>query len=111
VLPAELRAAGAILDELVVYQNIDVAVFPDVILSDIEQGRLHWIGLSSPSIARNLADKLPASARAQLGRAVKLASISPVTTSAALEAGLTVSAEAKVYTWDGILDAIINSAH
>ncbi|MDB5335683.1 MAG: nasF [Planctomycetaceae bacterium] len=107
VLPTELRAAGAILDELIVYQNVDVAALPEAVLTDIEQGRLHWIGLSSPSIARNLAEKLTPAARARLGHEVKLASISPVTTAAALEVGLPISAEAKVFTWDGILDAIV----
>ena len=106
VLPTELRAAGAMLDELVVYQNVDVAALPAEVLADIEHGKLHWIGLSSPSIARNLAVKLTPAALAHVGHAVKLASISPVTTAAALEMGLPISAEAKTFTWDGILDAI-----
>lgn len=58
VLPTELRAARAQLDELVVYQNVDVTALPAAVLTDIEQGKLHWIGLSSPSIARDLAEKL-----------------------------------------------------
>ena len=37
---------------------------------------------------------------------VKLASISPVTSPAAQEAGLTLHAEADEHTWDGILAAI-----
>jgi len=37
----------------------------------------------------------------------RLASISPVTGQAAGEAGLEVSVEAVVYTWDGILEAIV----
>ncbi len=110
VIPTELRAAGAILDEVVVYQNIDVPALPEAVLDDIEQGRLNWIGLSSPSIARNLADKLTPAARAQLGQRVRLASISPVTTSAAQEAGLPIAVEAAVYSWEGILEAIMNAA-
>ena len=109
VLPTELRAAGAVLDELVVYQNIDALGLPDAVLTDIEQGKLHWIGVSSPSIARNLADKLTPAARARLGQEVKLASISPVTTAAATEAGLPIAAEATTYTWDGILQAIMDA--
>ena len=108
VLPIELRAAGAILEELVVYQNVDLATLPATVLADIEQGKLHWIGLSSPSIARNLADKLTPAARARLGHEVKLASISPVTTAAAFEVGLPISAEAQTFTWEGILEAIKN---
>lgn len=107
VLPTELRAAGADLEEVVVYQNVDVPALPESVIADIEQGRLQWIGLSSPSIARNLADKLTPAARARLGHEVKLASISPVTTAAAQEVGLPISVEATVYTWEGILDAIV----
>lgn len=107
VLPTELRAAGAILDELVVYQNVDVPALPADILAQIEQGKIDWIGLSSPSIARNLADKLSPAAKAQLGQQVKLVSISPVTSAAAQEAGLPIAAEADVFTWEGILQAIV----
>lgn len=109
VLPTELRAAGAILDEVVVYQNTDATALPADVLAMIERGTLHWIGLSSPSIARNFADKLTPAARAQLGQRVRLASISPVTTAAAQEAGLPIAAEADVFTWEGILQAIMRS--
>ena len=109
VLPNELRAAGAILDEVVVYQNVDFEELPAAVLADIEQGRLDWIGLSSPSIARNLAARLTDAGRAQIGQRVKLASISPVTSAAAIEAGLVVSAEARTFTWDGILQAIVDA--
>ncbi|MDB5390899.1 MAG: nasF [Planctomycetaceae bacterium] len=108
VLPLEIRAAGGTLEELVVYQNVDVPELPLEVMQQIESGSLHWIGLSSPSIARNFADKLTPTAKAQIGHRVQLASISPVTTAAAVEAGLPISAEATTYTWNGILDAIMN---
>src|SRR5262249_3551839 len=45
VLPTELRAAGAVLEELVVYRNLDVAAFdPDVVRS-IRAGEVDWICL------------------------------------------------------------------
>ena len=106
VLPERLRAAGAILEELVVYENRDAERFPPEGLAALERGEVDWIGLSSPSIARNLARLLPDSARARLGHSLRLASISPVTTDAALEAGLPVHAEAENYTWEGIFEAI-----
>lgn len=109
VLPTELRAAGATLDEVVTYQNVDVPALPETVIKDIEEGRLQWIGVSSPSIARNLSSKLSPTAHAQIGKTVQLASISPVTTAVANEAGLTISAEATTYTWEGILQAIIQS--
>ena len=48
-------------------------------------------------------------AREQLGRSVRLATISPVTSAAAREEGLPVDAEAAEYTWDGIIGAIVRS--
>ena len=107
VLPQQLRAAGATFDEVVVYENDDIGSWGEATLASIDS--LDWIGLSSPSIARNLARLLPASAQDRVGKSLRLASISPVTTAAALDAGLTVSAEATTFTWDGIFDAIIEA--
>jgi uroporphyrinogen III methyltransferase / synthase len=105
VLPQELRAAGATLNEVVVYENDDVDQWDEETLFHIKS--LDWIGLSSPSIARNLARLLPESAKSRLGKTLRLASISPVTTAAAQAAGLVISAEAATYTWDGIFEAIV----
>ncbi|MEK6257691.1 MAG: uroporphyrinogen-III C-methyltransferase [Planctomycetota bacterium] len=107
VLPTELIAAGASLEQLIVYQNRDVEELPRAELDKLERGDLDWIGLSSPSIARSLARLLTPAARAQLGVKTKLASISPVTTAAAQAAGLTIAAEATEYTWDGLFQAMI----
>ena len=107
VLPSELEAAGARLEQIIVYQNVDRGCFSDQELSLIEAGEVDWIGLSSPSIARNLRKLLSPRALAQIGSRIRLASISPVTSEAAREVGLSVAAEANVYTWDGILNAII----
>ncbi|MBW3541621.1 MAG: uroporphyrinogen-III C-methyltransferase [Planctomycetes bacterium] len=106
VLPEQLAAAGATVDQLVVYQNIDAGALPDGVLADLEAGRLDWIGLSSPSIARSLKRLLPAAALQHLGSRVRLASISPVTSAAARECGLPIAAEAESYTWEGIFAAI-----
>lgn len=106
VLPTELRAAGATIEELVVYQNLDVEALPDEALQLIESGELNWIGLSSPSIARGLARLIPDSLRPRLGETTKLAAISPVTAQAAREVGLAISVEATEFTWDGLFAAI-----
>ena len=103
----ELRAAGAQLEELVVYRNRDVEQFDPDALSLLEAGEIDWIGLSSPSIARALGRLVPPAARPRLGTSIRLASISPVTTAAAHEAGLPIAAEAAEHTWEGILQAII----
>jgi uroporphyrinogen III methyltransferase/synthase len=109
VLPAELQAAGAHVEKLVVYCNEDVPALPADAHGLIERGEMNWIALSSPSIARNLQRLLSSDARRQIGRTVRLASISPVTTAAAREAGLTIDVEASTYTWGGLFDAIVEA--
>jgi len=107
VLPNELVAAGATLEQVVVYQNRDMTALPRVVLEQLEQGELDWITLSSPSIARNLKMVLSSAALEQLGNRTKVASISPVTSAAARQTGLPVTVEATEYTWDGLFQAMI----
>lgn len=108
VLPTELRKAGALLEELVVYRNEDVTSFPPDVLKLLEQDEIDWIALSSPSIARGVAGLLPAAVRQRLRQCrLKFASISPVTTTAAAEVDLAISAEADPHTWEGLLNAIV----
>lgn len=109
VLPNELRAAGARLDEVVVYQNLDVASFEPAVISDLERGGLDWVCLSSSSIARSFDRLLTPAARAHLGCRTRIASISPVTSTAARDVGLPVDAEADIHTWEGLFDAIIRA--
>ena len=107
VLPNELTAAGATVEQLVVYRNRDVDELPPNSLRQLERGELDWIGLSSPSIARNLPRLLTDEAKGWLNSKTKLASISPVTTAAAREVGLPVTAEASEYTWEGLFQTMI----
>ena len=108
VLPTELRAAGVPLTELVVYQHEDIPAYPPEILQRLEQGHLDWVCLSSPAIARQFAAQVTPGMRHHIGQRVKLASISPVTSEALRELELPISAEAKTYTWDGLLQAIVD---
>jgi len=103
ILPNELTAAGAEFNEVVVYEHQDVESFPGEAMSLLKSGELNWIGLSSPSIARNVAHLLKDLDLAS----VKIAAISPVTEEAAVAAGLHVDAVATEHTWDGIFDVIV----
>ena len=105
VLPTTLKAAGAEVERVVVYQNLDVDAGSETNLAQVEQHHLDWITLSSPSIARNVARMLGDLSSEPLP---KFASISPVTTAAANEAGLPVTVEADEFTWPGLLRAIVN---
>lgn len=102
ILPEQLSAAGATFDSLMVYQHVDVDQFPADVLNQLDVGELHWIALSSPTIARNMARILSPTRQ----RRTRFAAISPVTEAAACEAGLEIAAVATEHTWPGLLEAI-----
>ena len=108
VLQDTLTAAGATVDKTVVYRNEDVTELSEHSLQALREGNVDWIGLSSPSIARNFARMLTDANISPSDIPTQFASISPVTTQAAQEAGLPIAIEAKEYTWNGIIDAIAN---
>jgi uroporphyrinogen III methyltransferase/synthase len=109
VLPEQLAAGGAEVRELVVYQNVDVTEADAELLERLRDGTVDWITLTSPAIARSLARLVPADLLPMLGRNIRLASISPLTTQTARELGMEISAEATQYTTDGVVQAMIEA--
>ena len=102
VLPEGLTTAGAIYEEVIVYEHQDLDAAPVSVLERIDGSALDWVALGSPAVARQVADWLA-------GRDVantRFAAISPVTEQAALEAGLNVDAVATEHTWAGLIRAI-----
>ena len=110
VLKTGLVAAGATVDEVVVYANGDTEAWPAEIVTRLERNEVDWICLSSPSIAQGVARLLPVAARERLGKSLRLASISPVTTAAATAVGLPIATEATRHDWRGLLEAIACAA-
>lgn len=102
VLPAALTAAEIPFEELVVYSSEDVASADPEVLQDLASGKFQWLTITSSSIAHNVA-KLFGD---HLGT-TKIVSISPTTSQAAIESGLSVAAEATEYNMDGLVDAIV----
>jgi uroporphyrinogen III methyltransferase/synthase len=49
---------------------------------------------------------LPAEAQRRIGREIRLASLSPVTSATAARLGWPVAAEADIYTWPGLIRAL-----
>ncbi|MCL4109319.1 UNVERIFIED_CONTAM: hypothetical protein GTU68_038948, partial [Idotea baltica] len=103
-----LEYSAAQVQSTIVYKNEDVASLAESTESQIRNGEVDWIGLSSPSAARRLA-ALMNDADIDLPRSgVQLAAISSLTAVAAEAAGLVISATATDQTWNGILQAIEN---
>ncbi|HET6880758.1 MAG TPA: uroporphyrinogen-III C-methyltransferase [Pirellulales bacterium] len=101
-LAERLTSGGALVEQVVAYQSRDVAS-PDAEISELlRAGRIDWITVTSSAIARALA--------AMFGddlRRAKLATISPITSAAFRDCGFEAAAEAKTYTMDGVVEAIL----
>jgi uroporphyrinogen III methyltransferase/synthase len=105
VLREELEHLADVL-QVAVYQNADVASLPESVSDRIAEGSVDWITLTSSAIAARLHELLPEPARRRIGREVRLASLSPVTTETAERLGWDVAVEAQEYTWEGLIRAI-----
>jgi uroporphyrinogen III methyltransferase / synthase len=106
LLAERLTTAGARVTSIVAYQNRDVAEWPPVEKDAFVRGEIHYVALSSPSIARNFARLATAAIPGGGPLPTKVVSISPVTTEAANEAGLEIAGEAAEHTWDGLFAEI-----
>ena len=95
------------VDQVAVYHNADVESLPDSIVERILDGTVDWITLTSSAITERLHELLPELARRRIGREVRVASLSPVTSATALRLGWTVAVEATEFTWDGLVDALV----
>jgi len=106
-LPAGLRAAGMVFDEVTVYRNIEETQWDPAVVDRIAQGQVDWITLTSSGVVRSLVAHLPEHSRTHLGVRTKLASISPITTQTVRELGLEVAVEAATASMDALVDAML----
>lgn len=104
ILSQQLTAAGAQVEQIVVYRSTDIVTPATDIAAQLHDGRIDWVTVTSSAIARSLArmfgDDL---------RRAKLASISPITSATLRELGYEPSAEASLFTMQGVVDAILHS--
>jgi uroporphyrinogen III methyltransferase/synthase len=102
VLPEQLIAAGGIVEQVVVYTSRDVEQPDPEIGASLAAGRIDWITVTSSAIARSLVrmfgDEL---------RKTKIVSISPVTSATLRQLGHEPAAEAREYTMEGVVQAIL----
>lgn len=103
VLKQLLEQSGSQVEQVVAYRHRDAEPSDDL-SSRIDSPPLDWIGLSSPAIAAHAARLFPQLRTADNN--TKIVTISRLTTQAAEEAGLIVSAEASSPGWEEMLTAI-----
>jgi hydroxymethylbilane synthase len=102
VIPEELRALGAHVDVLPVYQNVvppDLAAQARNLFTSLKPD---WVTITSSSTVKNLL----AAAGPEALAGVRVASIGPVTSEVARRHGLTVTVEADPSTIESLIAAI-----
>jgi uroporphyrinogen III methyltransferase/synthase len=98
VLAEELSKAGGAVEQVVVYESIDVEQPTPEIAERMAAGQIDWTTVTSSAIARSLAKMFGDS----LER-TRLVSISPITSTTLRELGYEPAAEAKEYTMAGVV--------
>jgi uroporphyrinogen III methyltransferase/synthase len=102
ILGEQLAAAGASVEQVVVYTSEDVPEPTAEIAAELAAGRIDWVTVTSSAIARSLARMFGAELRS-----ARLASISPITSATLRQLGHEPAAEAAIYTMDGVVQAIV----
>ncbi len=108
-LPAALREAGAVCDEVAVYRTVCPVSPPAWLLERFDRGQVDWVTLTSPSSLFNLV-RLLGKERAEELHNTRLASIGPVTTRAIRNAGYTETVQAHPHDVGGLVTAILSAS-
>ncbi len=102
VLAETLKAAGATVEQIVVYLSTDVSAADAEIAAALKAGKVDWTTVTSSAIARSVVKMMGEDLRK-----TKIVSISPVTSATLRELGFEPDAEAAVYTMAGVVNAIL----
>lgn len=101
VLPEQLRALGATVDEVAAYTTVQDGADAERVRGLFQRGEVDVVTFTASSTVRNFVDLVGA----DVGRAA-VASIGPITSGTARELGLAVDVEAAEYTIPGLVQAI-----
>lgn len=107
VLPASLRSLGATVDEVPVYRTLPATENTPVLRHLLAEYRIDAVTFTSSSTVYNFAAMAGGEIK-ELMQGVAAASIGPVTSRALEEIGLTPAVEAREYTIDGLVRALVD---
>jgi uroporphyrinogen III methyltransferase/synthase len=102
VLAEQLTAAGATVDQIVVYRSSDVTEADEQIVANMRAGKIDFTTVTSSAIARSLVQLFGDDLRK-----THLVTISPLTSETLGEQGHEAAGEALEYTTDGVIDALL----
>lgn len=103
-IPRLLTEAGAVVEDLTIYETRPAASLPDDVLAALREQKVDWITFTSSSTAKNMVELL--GDERELLQHVRIASIGPITSDTVRELGLTVAVEATSSTIPGLVAAI-----
>jgi uroporphyrinogen III methyltransferase/synthase len=102
VLVDELQAAGSLVDQIAVYDRVEVEAPNPEVVAALSSGDVDWVTVTSSATARSLV-RLYGDAL----RHARIASLSPLTSSALRDVGYEPAVEAFPHTVAGLVDAIL----
>jgi len=108
ILPVELTRMGAEVDEVPAYRTRPSAEGKQALLEALEGGKVDMVTFTSSSTVKNFQALLPPGRQADLMARVSVASIGPITSDTAAEAGFHVEVSAETYTIEGLVAAVLN---
>jgi uroporphyrinogen III methyltransferase/synthase len=107
ILVDRLKAGGArSVNDVAIYQTLPATSLPSGLIESLNSGQIHWITFTSSSTATNFA-RLLGSDYAMKLKAVKLASIGPITTETLQKLGLPPQIQAQTFNIDGLIQAML----
>jgi uroporphyrinogen III methyltransferase/synthase len=107
VLPEELQALGAHVDEIAAYETIPPqATTVQEVRTFLQAGKVDMVTFTSSSTVRNFAALFSTVELPTLCRKTAIGCIGPVTADTAREYGMTVAVQSQIYTIPAFADAI-----
>jgi uroporphyrinogen III methyltransferase/synthase len=98
------------VEQTAVYSQMDATELDPTIAELIRQGQLDFVTFTSSNNARAFFRLLGPAEKASLASSAQLVSISPVTSAAIRECGFEPAAEAREYTAEGVIEAVVERA-
>ncbi|SHK11737.1 uroporphyrinogen-III synthase [Desulforamulus aeronauticus DSM 10349] len=108
MLPQALEEMGAIVQDVVAYHTVLGDGDATAIREALADGTINVVTFTSSSTVRNFVKLVGEGTAPELLAKTSVASIGPITSTTARELGLRVDIEAKEYTIDGLVQAIMD---
>ncbi|MFQ5960493.1 MAG: uroporphyrinogen-III C-methyltransferase [Candidatus Methylomirabilales bacterium] len=107
ILPAGLRARGALVDVVAVYRTVQVADQSEAVLGLLRAGQVDAVTFTSSSTVVNFVEMFPGEDLPALLKGVTIACIGPITAETAARYGLAAHVMPAAFTIPSLADALV----